>query len=254
MLPGFFPCGIAIYGLSLTTQWPRPPEHQGSFLERVPEFLRGKGAAVLPKQCQKGERGFVPAPAAMRWSPDNRTANGASWIFHSFLSFPFPPLDPSKDSVSIFANWRLGTGLQVWVLGWHGPAGRVLRNAPEKQSGPNDIGAISNRHVDTGWNAPSQGKCLLQPLGFIPAESTVSSDERRRSSPSWPCPDQQLAIGNCQFCPSSARVDSCQCGHVGGHRCSLKIARESVSTEWSIPASCKPVKDMHGWRAFHTTR
>ena len=111
---------------------------QGSFLERLPEFLPDMDAAVRPQEVSKRRARLCAGTGSHAVEPRQpKPANGASWIFHSFLPFPFPPLDPGKNNVSIFANWRRG----LWALGWHGPASRVVENAPEKQSGPKDIGA-----------------------------------------------------------------------------------------------------------------
>lgn len=111
--------------------------HQGSSLEHVPEFFARHGC------CCASPRSVKKASAALcrhrQPCGGATTTEAGKWriVDFSFVSsFPVSTLGSWQGTAfSIFANWRLG----LWVLGWHGPASRVLRTR-QRNNRAQDIG------------------------------------------------------------------------------------------------------------------
>jgi hypothetical protein len=175
-----------------------------------------------------------------------KPANGASWIFHSFLPFPFPPLDPGRAAFPFSPTGGLGSGF------WAGTDQRAecWKRARETIGGRH-WRTISDRHVDPGIH---HSRLFCYPLGSSRQKSNASSDERRRGLAPLGCArttSWHLSIVN-----FALRQRACTRGQLSvwtrlGAPLQFEDCQESGSTEWSIPGSCKPVRDMHGWRASH---
>ena len=145
LLTGIFHCGIPIYGLlplcitgnTVTHTKARP-------WNTFRSFCAAWVLLCVPKKCQKGERGFVPAPAAMRWSHDNRSRQMAHrGFFIRFFLSRFHPWILARDSVFDFRQltaWVMGSGLAR-------TSEPSVENAPEKQSGSRHWRTMSDRHV-----------------------------------------------------------------------------------------------------------
>ncbi len=115
-LTGIFHCGIPIYGLlplcitgnTVTHTKARP-------WNTFRSSLRGMGAAVRLQEVSKRRARLCAGTGSHAVEPRQpKPANGASWIFHSFLPFPFPPLDPGKGQRFRFSpTGGLGYGFRV---------------------------------------------------------------------------------------------------------------------------------------------
>ena len=140
----------------------------------------------------------------------------------------------SSFPVSTLGSWQgqrfHSRQLAAWVMG-SGLARTSepsVGNAPEKQSAE-DIGgqyqtdmwtleSTIQGYSATPWAHPGRSR--------MPHPMSGGEGSRRWAVPGPP-------VGNCELsilhsASEPARVDSCQCGHGWGHRCSLKIARRAA--------------------------
>ncbi len=133
----------------------------------------------VPKKCQKGERGFVPAPGAMRWSPDNRSRQMAHrGFFIRFFLSRFHPWILAKTTFPFSPTGGAGYGLWVGT----GQRAELLRTRQRNNRAQKTLEHNIRQTCGHGLE-PAVSRCAqytLGPRGFIPVESNYSSDEQRK--------------------------------------------------------------------------